>query len=130
MGHEDCWLFSEVVAEVKSSFVSLAVFQPEEETCQRRVESTEAAERGADLTPTSGVALIRRNRIITGGNLLRSTLLLHSPSVLVLNDAATALTRSALSTFIVSDVQPSPLACQLPFFGRRNGTGGPERWTR
>ena len=117
-----------VVVKSEHSRLFLAIFQPEEIIHEYRVGDSKVIEREADLTPPSSSGFVRRNRIIAGRNLLRhrSTLLLQSPSVPVLNHTATTLTRSALRTFVIGDVQSSPLARQLPFFGRRESARGSE----
>jgi len=117
-----------VVVKSEHSSLFLAIFQPEEANYGHRVGDSKVIEREADLTPPSSSGFVRRNRIIAGRNLFRhrNTLLLQSPSVPVLNYTATTLARSALPTFVISDVQSSPLARQLPLLQRRESTRGSE----
>jgi len=132
IGHEDCCFRrvrspnEVVVVKNKHSFLSLAIFQPEETNCKHRAGDSRVIRREADLTPSTSTVCVRGNRIVAGGDLLWSIFLLQSSSIPVLNHTATTLTRSSLPTFIISNVQSSPLACQLPFLGRKESTRGSE----
>ncbi|KAF9650085.1 hypothetical protein BDM02DRAFT_3127966 [Thelephora ganbajun] len=72
------------------------------EVKEYRVGDGNIVEQEADLTPPSSGTFIRRDRIVTGRDLIGNTLLLYSPSILVLNHAAATLARSTLSILRLS----------------------------